>query len=232
MARDLSDLKNLEKASKRKSHFWSVSKISLIIVFVIGLVIGAYIEFEVIEPMIRPTLYSKISLLEQQNKLLDSQISKFLSEQTLSTTQEPVEEPITDKNIVDENLETVQELQEVFVSINKTVYSFGETIETTISNQGNKKIFLGSCNPFFVEKVIEAEWKKVNEFQCVWESLPIILNSSESKSFNSNTVFWIENKGTFRINLQYSLDCTNGIPLSKADCKEEKQVFSEPFIIG
>ena len=119
----------------------------------------------------------------------------------------------------------------VAISTDKSQYAGNETIKVTIINNSNEVIFFGGCNDFSIQEFDPPYVARIQQWNdrtlsvCVWEGIPTKLEAGSSVERTLN----LESDGTYRLVLDYGVGCTEGKPMSQADCSETTIVYSEEF---
>src|SRR3989344_475474 len=119
------------------------------------------------------------------------------------------------------------------ISADKQEYSAGEKIKITIKNNSGESIFFGGCNDFGLEKYDEPyvdrlqQWNDATLSVCFWEGIPAKLSPGDSVERTIER----ELAGTYRLRLDYATGCTEGMPMSQADCKTSGTSYSGEFNI-
>jgi hypothetical protein len=114
----------------------------------------------------------------------------------------------------------------VTVTLDKESYTAGDSGTATLSNKSPVTAYLPGCSQFNYEKLVDGKWTDQGPaVVCVWEGnvVPVAAGSSHESAFTA------KDAGTWRLRYLVAFGCTEGKPLSQADCKTQITIYSPQF---
>ncbi len=118
--------------------------------------------------------------------------------------------------------------KEVVLYTNKLYYNATENVVVTLKNNGSTPVFLPGCSPFSIADKNDSGWVAHPLYVCVWEGFAkkIDPGGTYQETFAAapfvgwhkmfTTVYW---------------ECKDGLPISQAECREEKRIASAEFYV-
>ncbi|MBN1947640.1 MAG: hypothetical protein JW797_18390 [Bradymonadales bacterium] len=105
-------------------------------------------------------------------------------------------------------------------------YETGQTGYTTLFNETNVTAYLPGCATFNYEHLVSGTWRDMGPNRyCVWEGYVQPLR----KDTSLRTPFTIGNAGTWRLRYSVSFGCTEGQPMSRANCDSTETYYTSDF---
>jgi hypothetical protein len=115
------------------------------------------------------------------------------------------------------------------VTLDKDSYTAGDSGTATLANKGPVTAYLPGCSQFNYEKLVDGAWADQGPaVVCVWEGnvVPVTAGS------NYDSAFTAKDAGTWRLRYLTAFGCTEGKPLSQADCKTQITIYSPVFQVA
>jgi hypothetical protein len=92
----------------------------------------------------------------------------------------------------------------------------------------NEPIYLPGCETFSYERMDGEQWVNMGpDVVCVWEGIvrPLAAGTALASPFVATE------EGVWRLRYSIGLDCTEGVPMSEADCSSMKSVYTPAFSV-
>lgn len=115
------------------------------------------------------------------------------------------------------------------VTLDKSSYTAGDNGTATLSNKGPATAYLPGCSQFSYEKLVDGQWTDHGPaVVCVWEGnvVPVAAGSSHESAFTA------KDAGTWRLRYLVAFGCTEGKPMSEADCTSQITIYSPQFQVS
>jgi hypothetical protein len=115
------------------------------------------------------------------------------------------------------------------VTLDKDSYTAGDKGTATLDNKGPVTAYLPGCSQFSYEKQVAGQWTDQGPaVVCVWEGnvVPVAAGSSHESAFTAKEA------GIWRLRYLVAFGCTEGKPMSEADCKTQITIYSPQFLVA
>ena len=115
------------------------------------------------------------------------------------------------------------------VTLDKGSYTAGDNGIATLSNKGTVTAYLPGCSQFSYEKLVAGQWTDQGPaVVCVWEGnvVPVAPGGSHESAFTAKAA------GIWRLRYLAAFGCTEGKPMSEADCKAQITIYSPQFLVA
>jgi hypothetical protein len=117
----------------------------------------------------------------------------------------------------------------VTVTLDTTSYSEGDNGTATLHNKAAATAYLPGCSQFSYEKLVDGQWTDQGpNVVCVWEGIVVPVAPSDSYA----SAFIAKNAGTWRLRYLVAFGCTEGKPMSTADCQTQTYIYSPEFQVA
>jgi hypothetical protein len=115
------------------------------------------------------------------------------------------------------------------VTLDTNSYTAGDSGTATLANKSLVTAYLPGCSQFSYEKKIGGQWTDQGPaVVCVWEGtvVPVAAGSSHESAFTARKA------GIWRLRYLVAFGCTEGKPLSEADCAARITIYSRQFLVA
>jgi hypothetical protein len=115
------------------------------------------------------------------------------------------------------------------MTLDRDSYTAGDSGSATLANKGPVTAYLPGCNQFSYEKLVNGQWTdKGPSVVCVWEGnvVPVAAGSAHESAFTA------KDDGTWRLRYLVAFGCTEGKPMSQANCKTQITIYSPEFQVN
>jgi hypothetical protein len=115
------------------------------------------------------------------------------------------------------------------VTLDKESYSAGDSGTATLTNKNPVTAYLPGCSQFSYEKLVDGTWTDQGPaVVCVWEGnvVPVAAGSAHEAAFTAKAT------GSWRLRYLVAFGCTEGKPLSEADCSSQITIYSPEFQVS
>ena len=115
------------------------------------------------------------------------------------------------------------------VTLDKSSYTAGDNGTATLKNKSPATAYLPGCSQFFYEKLVDGQWTDQGPgVVCVWEGnvVPVAAGSSHESAFTA------KDAGIWRLRYLIAFGCTEGKPMSQADCQTQITIYSPQFQVA
>lgn len=115
------------------------------------------------------------------------------------------------------------------VTLDKDSYTAKDNGTATLTNKGPVTAFLPGCSQFSYEKLVDGQWiDQGPNVVCVWEGnvVPVAAGSSHESAFTA------KDAGSWRLRYLVAFGCTEGKPMSEANCTAQITIYSPQFQVA
>jgi hypothetical protein len=115
------------------------------------------------------------------------------------------------------------------VTLDKDSYSAGDNGSAALANKGPVTAYLPGCSQFSYEKLVDGQWTDQGpSVVCVWEGnvVPVAAGGSHELAFTA------KDDGFWRLRYLVAFGCTEGKPLSQANCASQITIYSPEFQVA
>ncbi len=115
------------------------------------------------------------------------------------------------------------------VTLDRGSYTAGDSGTATLANKSPVTAYLPGCSQFNYEKLVDGQWTDQGPaVVCVWEgdAVPVSVGGTLESAFIA------KDTGSWRLRYLVAFGCTEGKPLSQADCKTQVTIYSPQFQVA
>jgi hypothetical protein len=115
----------------------------------------------------------------------------------------------------------------VWADTDLSKYASAQEGTTTLHNDDSSTIYLSGCASFNYERLVNDTWEDQGPNQiCTWEGIvrPLPPGQTLVTSFSAAS-----EAGIYRLRYDVAWNCTEGVPMSQANCKKGKSVYTNQF---
>ena len=111
------------------------------------------------------------------------------------------------------------------VRTDKSIYDVNDTVTTNVTNINKETAYLNGCNPSKLYKQLpDGEELVPKDVVCIHNNAnPLPSGETFSESFT------IESSGTYRVDYEFGIDCTENQPVSETNCGVIVNASSDSF---
>jgi len=115
------------------------------------------------------------------------------------------------------------------VTLDNDSYTAGDNGTATLNNKSPVTAYLPGCSQFSYEKLVDGQWTDQGPaVVCVWEGnvIPVAPAGSYVSAFTA------KDAGTWRLRYLVAFGCTEGKPMSEANCQAQINIYSQEFQVA
>lgn len=133
----------------------------------------------------------------------------------------PALEPLTEKTPDNHS-------GQVYLTVDKTIYSVDDTIRVTLHNQTDEPVFLEGCSALYIATEADTGWAMAPTVVCVWEGFALRIGSSSTYQEKYAAKYF---PGVHRFSAPVYFECLDGEPISRAKCGRHDVIHSQEFTV-
>ncbi len=116
----------------------------------------------------------------------------------------------------------------ICLTVDKPAYSLNDTIRVILQNHGEAPVFLPGCSPLEIATQTDTGWAEAPLVVCVWEGVVLKIPAG---GFYQEKIAARAYPGLHKFVAAIHLGCTEGQPLSTANCSRREKIYSAEFSV-
>ncbi len=123
-----------------------------------------------------------------------------------------------------------EEAAGVSVYTDKLHYSLSDTIKITLKNGSDQPVYLEGCNVFYMNTATDTGWVVSPMVVCVWEGFARKI--APGQRYTESYYAGLLQTGEHRFTVSVFRSCTDGKPISQAECQSSETLNSAVFTLS
>jgi hypothetical protein len=114
----------------------------------------------------------------------------------------------------------------ICLTVDKLVYALDDTIHVVLQNHSEEAVFLQGCSHIEIATAVDSGWVEAPLVVCVWEGFALRIPAG---GFYQERIQARALAGQHKFVADMHFGCTEGKPISAADCSHREKIYSPEF---
>ena len=134
----------------------------------------------------------------------------------------------TEAEPVAEQQDQQEALADIRLVTDRSEYNVADTIFVTLINDSQEPVFLEGCNQIYLATQVDTGWVDSPIVMCFWEGYGVKVAPASQRLDRHEAAYFV---GTHRFSAPLYFGCTDGEPISSAECTSRSRILSAEFTV-